>query len=907
LYRSCGFTGTAVPAIVTRAELYGLFNERLPEPLDLLAPSEREVILRAAARKASAAGAEPPFQLRSGLVAEMMGFYDQLKRQGQRIDRYEELLVESLDVENDRGAERLLRQTRFLAAAYRAYEERAAELCAVDEHGLRAHLTRRESSDPVLRIVIGVGDWIADPDGLFAADFDLLARIPGLAEIAVVATTGLLGSGFGQRVHDWLPGLEETEASAPGATPALVPAILAPERQDGVPVWIHRDREEELVAVARRSAGALDRMAVVFARPLPYLYLAREVFGSARIPYQATDRLPLAAEPAAAALDLIIEFVSSQFTRGSALALLRSPQLTLGSTLTRRSLAGLDRSLHESRYLGEIEELRQFVARFNGEGEIRDAAAIALRAADTLHPLTQAAPSSAQLMLLASFLAFHADPSAGSRSVRACAALIGVLRSLASAHASHDEGGSDHATIDDLAPYIRRWIEEETFDPGTGEQGIHLLDAQAARFGGFDTVTIVGMIEGDWPDRPRRNIFYSSSVLAALGWPSERDRRSASTAAFVDLLRSASRHVVVSAFRFDDEALVEPSSLIEVLEGAHLPTVTAAEEPARVFVDEVLTAHPIDLDALGADAREWALFRAGRSSGELPIYHGAAGPQLPRALSVSAIETYLTCPFKYFAQYVMRLDEEREDEQVMDPKRQGRFVHGVFEAFFSTWQRQGHRAITAANLDAARTVFEGIVEEALKALPVDEAALERTRLLGSPVAAGLGEVVFRMEAERPTEVVERLLERNLHGDFEFMGPRGARRIALRGVADRLDLLADGTFRLIDYKLSSPPNKSRALQLPVYGICAEQDLKNHRGRSWTLTEAAYISFRGARKVTPLFTARASRAAVLESAQERLIDAVDAIERGEFPPTPEDVFLCGFCGFGAVCRKDYVGDI
>ena len=286
-----------------------------------------------------------------------------------------------------------------------------------------------------------------------------------------------------------------------------------------------------------------------------------------------------------------------------------------------------------------------------------------------------------------------------------------------------------------------------------------------------------------------------------------------------------------------------------------------------------------------------------------------APPALSRRarLSVSAIETYLTCPFKYFAQYVMRLDEEREDEQVMDPKRQGRFVHKVFETFFSTWQRQGHRGITPANLAAARAVFEDVVEGELKALPEAEAALERTRLLGSPVASGLGEVVFRMEAERPAEVVERLLEYELRGEFEFVGPRGGRRIALRGVADRLDLLADGTFRLIDYKLSSAPSKSRALQLPIYGLSAEQRLRNHRGRDWTLGEAAYISFRGARKITPLFTARSDRATVLGSAQERLIDAVEAIERGEFPPTPEDVFLCGFCSYGAVCRKDYVGDV
>ena len=61
------------------------------------------------------------------------------------------------------------------------------------------------------------------------------------------------------------------------------------------------------------------------------------------------------------------------------------------------------------------------------------------------------------------------------------------------------------------------------------------------------------------------------------------------------------------------------------------------------------------------------------------------------------------------------------------------------------------------------------------------------------------------------------------------------------------------------------------------------------------------------MTPLFTPRSDRAQVLADAQARFVEAVDGIERGEFPPTPEDVFLCGFCSFAAVCRKDYVGDV
>jgi ATP-dependent helicase/nuclease subunit B len=165
--------------------------------------------------------------------------------------------------------------------------------------------------------------------------------------------------------------------------------------------------------------------------------------------------------------------------------------------------------------------------------------------------------------------------------------------------------------------------------------------------------------------------------------------------------------------------------------------------------------------------------------------------------------------------------------------------------------------------------------------------------------------VFRMEAERPTAVVERLLEERLDGEFVIHTEAGMRTVRLRGKADRLDLLDDGTFRLIDYKLGWPPNKARALQLPIYSLCAEQKLAaRSTGRTWTLGEAAYLAFKGPRRVVPLFSNPAERDEVLAKAQQRLADTLDGIERGEFPPTPDDVFRCETCSFAAVCRKDYV---
>ena len=90
-------------------------------------------------------------------------------------------------------------------------------------------------------------------------------------------------------------------------------------------------------------------------------------------------------------------------------------------------------------------------------------------------------------------------------------------------------------------------------------------------------------------------------------------------------------------------------------------------------------------------------------------------PPNARVWSVSGIETYLDCPFKFFARYVLKLDEEPEDEEVMDPRRQGQFVHAVFEDFFREWQESGQGAITPANLDEARRLFESVVDRQLEA------------------------------------------------------------------------------------------------------------------------------------------------------------------------------------------------
>ena len=124
---------------------------------------------------------------------------------------------------------------------------------------------------------------------------------------------------------------------------------------------------------------------------------------------------------------------------------------------------------------------------------------------------------------------------------------------------------------------------------------------------------------------------------------------------------------------------------------------------------------------------------------------------------------------------------------------------------------------------------------------------------------------------------------------------------MRGIADRVDLLADGTFRVLDYKASRPGS---TLQIALYAICVRQKLRGYRGRDWALAEEAYVAFRGDKTVVPLATRADDTDQALQDAEYQVVAIADAIARGQFPPRPRTRSLCQSCAFAAVCRKDYV---
>ena len=936
-----------VPDLVTPRELTERLAERLDTPRRMLTGAEREALLGSACRVTREAGHEPPFEIRPGLIAEILRFYDELRVRRNSVDDFERRALYLLEpgASTDRGAERLVIQTRFLAAAFREFERRIAEH-GEDEHARRHRLATTPAARPYRHIVLTITDRAFDPYGLFPADWDLLTRVPHLERLDAIVTDTMLAGALHERMHQVLPGIEEVpfDAGEPfdssrslGAEPSRAPVLLTfgDER-----IQRARDREEEVASFARRVKSTArsgertspSRAAFIVRRPLPYVYVAREVMRSAGIACQTFDALPLAAEPYAATLDLVLSCVSTNFARGPAIALLRSPHVHSGDI---DDVPALDRALAEAGYLGDAESLDRLLESWRPssprDGEAGAAAPArgrmdrALRAGKVLReivgelvPLRSPAPVADHLARLLNFLTTHGaeqDPSYAvdeGRARRARGAILGTLVALRDGWARFDNTPVDS---DVVAALIRRWIEVQTFAPRAGNSGVHLVDAWSARFGDFDEAHLAGLVDGEWPEPARRNIFYSSSILRELGWPAESDRLAGERALFADLLRLPSSRLTVSVFTLEGDALVSPSSLIDELDHANLDTMEAETSPVRIFEYEALCFEPLDVSPLPTvEAREWAN-RRWRRVGERGVHSAlgaearsakAAGwtaPHRAPAYSLSALERYQDCPFKFFASDVLRLEEVPEDESTLSPRARGRFIHEVFQRFFEAWDARGAGAIASDSLDDARALMAEIAEPLLARLPAADAALERARLFGSAISTGSVDVVFEREVSSDARVLSRRLEHRLEGEFGLGAPDG-RRVSLKGVADRIDVLEGNRLRVIDYKTGSAPNPRRALQVPIYALSAQEREASAGGQRWTIDEAAYIAFSGKRSYVPVIKPGTAADEVLSAARERLFAAVDGIERGEFPARPYDPIICTWCAFVAVCRKDYV---
>lgn len=890
----------------------------------------REVLMGASARQAARAH-PPPFLIRPGLVSEMVRFCDTVVRLGHDVGAWLAAAADRLadEAPTDRGAERLLAQTRFMQAAWTAYDDRLRRLEALDERGLREMLQHSRHAWSPRHVIVSVADHHAQPEGLWPVDLPMLARAPGLARLDVVLTRRVAEGVRRRLLREWP---EATDVRIPVQRPTDTRLeVDSTERR-----WIVcRDRHEEIVACTRRlKAWRPDdpsRTAVVSRRPLPYLYVAQQLFDAAGIPLQTTATLPLAAEPRAASVDLLMDAALSGFTRASLVSLLRSAQVRVlcpdGADVRPADVAAFDAWLANRRYLGTIDALDRLLATPppprprdpGGPGDRGAQRALgawqdemrarvvgeALRPVlALLAPLQAVQPGATHVRALrdawfACERLPHDDEPFASRTRRTRAAIAFVLEQLESALDAHD---ATPVPPRDTCALVKRWLEERTLAVAAADEGAHLVEADAAPYGLFDHVRIVGLLEGEWPEPTARDIFYPAFMLEAIGWAEERTRAAALRGRFADLLTLAGQTVGVSVPELDQDAVVRPSALLDELRAFgpdRLVALNADEAAVPVTGEDALLSTPAFPAApvLSAQARTWASWRLARPAPESP---GQTGPVGADRYSVTAVETYLQCPFQYFAGRVLGLREEIDEEPGLPAREAGLFLHGVLHDCHAEWARRGAAVIRAEDLPRARAVFTEVAERALLALPPADRAIERVRLFGSAVATGAIEKVLRVEVEAFGDVTRRALEHDIDLAVELPAAEGTTRtVRIRGRVDRVDFTADDRVRVVDYKMGRRP--TQPLQPGVYAHAVVQQARAE-GRQLGIAPSGFVAFR---EESPWVASAGTPEAAADQART-FVEAVEQIESGAFPVRPANEFRCQFCDYASVCRKDYVGD-
>jgi ATP-dependent helicase/nuclease subunit B len=468
---------------------------------------------------------------------------------------------------------------------------------------------------------------------------------------------------------------------------------------------------------------------------------------------------------------------------------------------------------------------------------------------------------------------------------------------------------------------VRHWLHRQDSsalgrEPGSlrsgrqfGREGVNVFDIGSLRHVRADAVLVLGVAERQFPPPPRQDpllLDRERAQLNALGnWHLQmRSQRSEEEAlTFAMAIHAARNRVQISYSRSEAGSTRSylPSHFFRAVastvtgqnvEAGEIDTLTPdlfTRVPAGSFQPPdgtiALDDHEYDRILLeqdpGLGLRVTGQHRPGilrgrradqsrRTSRELTEFDGNVERDLARsitgaaglgnrAISPSRLETFATCPFRFFLKYVLRLEKVEEPEALerIDALNRGSLIHEILELFLQDLREKGQRpdpAYRDAHLARLREIANSACER-----------MASTGLVGYPVMWEFDQITIIEDLEEwyDREAVD-LASTDLHPEtFELRfgwarrkgeGGKGSRdkpyrllftggELSFQGRVDRVDLMPDrSAFRITDYKTGRSGNYrpetfdgGRSLQLPIY-LLATSDLL---GIPWTSSEAQYF--------------------------------------------------------------------
>jgi len=468
------------------------------------------------------------------------------------------------------------------------------------------------------------------------------------------------------------------------------------------------------------------------------------------------------------------------------------------------------------------------------------------------------------------------DDAMAADDLRTWSALCAVLDDLA--EATDVPGASRRLTPGEFGAVLSALLAETPARPAAEPTAIGVVGALDARAVRARHIWLVGLNEGVFPVRPAEAALIGETDRRA--WAEQqglrldlRDELTAREMLLLYLTISRADEGLTISWRAADSAAhtTAPSGFVDALLAATdpatrkivaLPMAEFAPPPGRIVSQRELinAAMAAAADRGGGNDTAW---RAARSRGLLaslarPLwaahrrwapavvdrYDGVLDdPTLVEAfsrripaetvLSVSQINTYLDCPWRWFAERSLQLAELTTPSDELLPRGRGQLVHAILRRLFAGLSESGDVPVAVLTDDAVTAALDAAIEAeaASVAGPVEcrglwMSELRRVRrdlLAYLQYQAGSAlpnqrvskqELAFGMQATAgdPASTSDPLV---------LDSPAGP--VRLRGMIDRVDWVeVDGQPRpfVIDYKTGKLPDVDADAQLPVYIKAAE---------------------------------------------------------------------------------------
>jgi len=413
---------------------------------------------------------------------------------------------------------------------------------------------------------------------------------------------------------------------------------------------------------------------------------------------------------------------------------------------------------------------------------------------------------------------------------------------------------------------------------------VHVFDVYEARQWELPLVFVCGMTEGHFPQFHREDAILNDAARRRAGLRTSADRQTEERRLFELAATRATEKIIFSYARFNEKGDdLLPSSFLDRSQ----PALSNLEQAAAGLGPAPQTrVHPRPLRSVSAPV-------------PAPVQEPGLLARLAKthqALAPTSIETFLQCPFQFFAGKTLKLRARPpKPRERFDVRRQGQILHRVL----AEWAR--------APLYGA-AVFDDIFEEECRKARVPFNYLTEA---------------IRLEMRRNFETFladcqvspagATLVEEQFHFALSPL-------LALRGRIDRLDLLPQNQALVIDYKYSAAGKiRERAgddeagnlVQGGLYMLAAERvfGLKPagmlycglRKGVSW---DGWHLPAAGLER-TGAVVSRGVLEEMTRAAAAKAMEAFDAIASGEVAARPADEKKCAWCDYADICRVESLG--